>query len=380
MQRIRLEELDLLRGLSVIGMILVITPGAWGVGYSWLAHADWEGVVAVDMIAPAFMFCMGFAIPLALKSRIENNISTATIVRQVIQRGGLLILIGVFVNWAGNQDLSTLRLPGVLQRIGLTYIAVSLLILFLSRRGNQFLPDIKQLSYITAGLLIGLWAFFYFVPVPGSGANQFTSDGSWSSYLDKAVFGVPHMWEWGQTNGVVTYDPDGLICSLATCGNVLIGAILGIMFQQGSGHYTKKKLLMIGSALILVGFAFSFVCPIIKKIWTSSFVLVSSGVSVLTFVMFWVVKDNKILNRAFHPLYSYGANPLFGFVISWLGLFWFLNISLIGDQSIRNFVFEIFSGIWTSKNFASLMFGISFIMVLYAVLAYMYRKKWFIKL
>ena len=381
MQKARLEELDLLRGLSVIGMILVITPGAWGIGYPWLNHADWEGIVAVDMIAPAFMFCVGFAIPLALKNRIEESIPSSVLLRQILQRGMLLILLGIFIHWTGNTDFSTIRIPGVLQRIGLTFIVVSLILLFLGRKTeDHFSPDPKQLAVITAILLLGLWLFFYLVPAPGASANDFSSDSSWASFIDQSVFGIAHMWEWGQTEGLVTYDPDGLICSLATCGNVLIGSILGVMYQQQSPHYTKTKVFGLGIALIALGLAFSIVCPIIKKIWTSSFVLVSSGVSVLAFVTLWSIKDYQIVNKLSHPLYAYGANALFGFTISWLGLFWFLNIPIVEDQSLRDLGFNAINSLVASKPLASLFFGISFIGILYLVLAYMLYRRWYIKL
>lgn len=377
----RLDELDLLRGLSVIGMILVITPGAWGVGYGWLNHADWEGFVAVDMIAPAFMFCVGFAIPLSLQDRIQHSIPSSVIARHIIQRGVLLVLLGIFINWTGNTDFSTLRIPGVLQRIGLTYIAVSLVVMFVGRKqGNQFAPEIKYLSIITAILLVGSWLLFYAVPVPGFGANQFNSDGSWASFIDQGVFGIAHMWEWGKTKGVVTYDPDGLICSFTTCGNVLIGTILGVMYQQKSSYYTKPALLGLGVVLIGLGFAFSVVCPMIKKIWTSSFVLVSSGVSVLAFLTFWSIKDYRVIRKLFHPLHSYGANALFAFTIAWLGLFWFLDLTILGDLTMRTLGFNAINALAPSKPLASLMFGVSFVIILYAALAYMHHKRWYIRL
>ncbi|MBF7074372.1 DUF5009 domain-containing protein [Glaciecola sp. MH2013] len=376
----RLDELDLLRGISVIGMILVITPGAWGVSYPWLNHADWEGVVAVDMIAPAFMFCIGFAIPLSLKNRIAQSFSTSKIALQIIRRGGLLVLLGVFINWTGSADLASLRLPGVLQRIGVTFIAVSLLVLFVGRKSDCFAPSIKQLFVITFVLLTAAWLLFYLVPVPGGQANEFGPVNSWASVIDRSVFSVAHMWEWGQTNGVVTYDPDGIMCSVTTCANVLFGTILGVMYQQKNIHYTKRKLIVFGVALIALGLAFSFVCPIIKKIWTSSFVLVSSGVSVIAFVILWSIKTHPFVNRLLHPAYAYGANALFGFTVSWLGLFWFLDLSLFGELSLRTAGFNALNAVFESKAMASLMFALVFIALLYAVLAFMNYKRWYVRL
>jgi len=377
----RLDELDLLRGLSVIGMILVITPGAWGVGYHWLNHADWEGLAAVDMIAPAFMFCVGFAIPLSIKNSIRQSVTSTVITLRIIRRGALLILLGIFIHWTGNSDLATLRIPGVLQRIGLTFIAVSLLVLFIGRKpGELFAPNIKYLSIISALLIVGSWLFFYLVPVPGFGGNQFSSDGSWASFIDQHVFGVAHLWEWGQTEGLVTYDPDGLVCSLATCASVLIGSILGLMYQQNSLHYTKVKLFSLGLILIALGLAFSVVCPIIKKIWTGSFVLFSSGVSVLAFVGLWFIKDYQATKILLHPLYAYGANALFGFSISWLGLFWFLDKPISDEQTIRTLGYKAINSLVASNALASLIFGLIFIIILYAALAYMSHKRWYIKL
>lgn len=377
----RLDELDLLRGLSVIGMILVITPGAWGIGYDWLNHADWQGIVAVDMIAPAFMFCVGFSIPLSIKNNIQQLTPSSVITQSIIRRGVLLILLGIFIHWTGNTNLSTLRIPGVLQRIGLTFIAISLLVLFIGRKqDNQFAPDIKYLIIITAIIIVGSWLFFYLIPAPGFGAKQFSSDGSWASFIDQGVFGIAHLWEYGKTDGLVTYDPDGLICSLVTCASVLIGSILGVMYQQNSPHYTKIKLFGLGLALLGLGLVFSLVCPIIKKIWTGSFVLVSSGVSVLALVALWYVKDIRALKPLLHPLHAYGANALFGFTVSWLGLFWFLDLSIIGGQSMRSLGFDAINTVIASKALASLVFAVLFIITLYAVLAYMYHKRWYVRL
>lgn len=382
----RLNELDLLRGISVIGMILVITPGAWSVGYSWLNHADWEGLVAVDMIAPAFMFCIGFAIPLSLKNRIEKSTSLSRIATQIIKRGLLLIAIGIFIHWTGNTDFSTLRIPGVLQRIGATYIAVSLLLLTLNLNNTkQFNPQVIHLSIITALLLITSWLLFYIVPTPGFSANEFSSEGSWASYIDQHVFGIAHMWEWGLTDGIVTYDPDGIICSINTCGNVLIGAIIGLMYQQNSRHITQPKLLSLGLILIGVGLTFSSVCPIIKKIWTSSFVLISSGMSIITFCFFrYLVSKRlssyKILRTIFHPIYAYGSNALLAFIISWLGLFWFLNQPIYKGQDIRSLGFNTIKTTGLSDALSSLIFGVIFLVILYFFLAYLRYKKWFFRI
>ena len=377
----RLSELDLLRGLSVIGMILVITPGAWGVGYDWLNHADWEGLVAVDMIAPAFMFCVGFSIPLSINNSIQRSTPSAVIAQQIIRRGILLILLGIFIHWTGNTDFSALRIPGILQRIGLTFIIVSLLILFIGRKQNNlFAPDIKHLAIITATVIVGTWLLFFLIPTPGFGANQFSSNGSWSSFIDQGLFGSAHMWEWGKTKGIVTYDPDGLTCSITTCASVLIGSILGVMYQQNTAHYTKLKLFGLGLTLIFLGLAFGIVCPIIKKLWTGSFVLVSSGVSILSLVALWLIKDYRIIKPLLHPLHAYGANALFGFTVSWLGLFWFLDKPIMGDQTIRGLGYSAIKTLIPSEALASLFFGASFIIVLYAVLAYMSHKRWYVRL
>lgn len=377
----RLDELDLLRGLSVIGMILVITPGAWGVNYDWLNHADWHGVAIADMIAPAFMFCVGFAIPLSLNNNVARGHSALHITMKIIRRGTLLILLGLFIHWTEKFDLTTLRIPGVLQRIGLTFIAVSLLAYYSGRTSKGvFELNLRVLALIAVGILLGTWIWFYLVPVPGHGGQPFSSDGSWASYLDKMVFGIDHMWEWGRTDGIVTYDPDGLFCSLTTCVNVLIGTIIGALYQKNSHHYKHIKLVGSGLLLVALSFLISPFCPINKKIWTSSFVLLSSGVSVLCFVALAYLKRFSLFQKLAHPIYCFGANALLAFTVSWLGLFWYLNIPLINGESLRSLIFNLLNSFIPSEALSSLLFGALFLSLIYGLLAWMHSKRWYWRL
>ena len=376
----RLEALDLLRGLSVIGMILVVTPGAWNTGYSWLSHAEWEGIVAIDMIAPAFMFCVGFVIPISLTKRIKDKLSTVVILRQILIRGCLLILIGLFIHWSGNTDVSTLRLPGVLQRIGITFMFASALVLFLYRSNIHSPRSVYTvlISTVTV-LLLGLWILFYFVPVPEFGTTGFSSDKSWSSYIDQSIFGIHHMWEWGKTNGMVTYDPDGIICSIATCANVLIGVVIGEMYLRQSHIYTKRNILLIGGLLVFLGLLISPICPIVKKLWTSSFVLVSSGVSLIAFALLSWGSEGYYLKPFKTILENFGANALFAFSISWLGLFWYLNIEIYSGESIRSIGYNAIHSVVPSENLSSLLFGVVYILTLNVLLSFMRRKEWYLR-
>lgn len=386
----RLRELDLLRGLSVIAMILVITPGAWGQNYHWLNHADWEGIVFADMIFPTFLFCVGFAIPLSITSKIERGYSIRLLYWQIALRTFLLILLGLFINLSRNFDIATLRIPGILQRIALCYAAVSFLLLFLHQyRDNNNAKNILNIKIsvlilIAVSILFIYWALFYFVPVPGYGSNQFTSFGSWSSYVDQKVFGIAHMWVWGQTNGVVSYDPDGLLSSLPACTNVIAGAILALLYQQKSPYFTKITLAVIAIMLISSGYLIQNFSPIIKKLWTSSFALISIGVSILLYVCFSVLKSFKVFHSPFNPLHVFGANALLAFIISFLCLMWWLNIPIIDADnkqlSIRDMGFQFYSRFITSPPMASLIFGLSFSSVLYGLLVFFHIKNWYLKL
>ncbi len=386
-------KLDLLRGLSVIGMILVITPGAWGQNYSWLEHADWVGLVVADMIFPTFLFCVGFSISISMTRKLDSGLGRSTIFRQLVTRACLLIMLGLFISWTSNFVLAELRIPGVLQRIGFCYMLVSALVLFTVRVGGsaKHLVNVRLLALVYAAVLILYWLLLYVVPVPGFDASTvsnislqgFDSLASWPAYLDRIIFGIDHLWDLAQTDGVVTYGPEGVLASFPAATNTLMGAILGALYVQNSRYYQEKYLAGLGCGLFVMGFAISAFCPIVKKLWTSSFALSSAGVSVLLLLAFSYFVQLKWPTRLAQPLNVYDSNALLAFVVSWLGMMCIFSLPVaesLGGVSFRTLGYNFFKSYVSSSQLASLLFGLSFLVLFYIPLCVMYQKKLFVRL
>ena len=388
----RLEELDVLRGLSVIGMILVITPGDWAMRFGWLNHAQWSGIVFADMIFPSFLFCLGFSLPISLKRRVESGCSNKQMIRHIIIRSTALILLGIVLNALPEFDWSTIRLPGVLQRIGLCWMMVSLLIYFTAIKSaeKKFLPNEYMLLLVAASILIAYWLLLAIVPVPGFGNMRFDSVGSWPVYIDRVVFGIKHMWPFGTTDGVISYDPEGLLATIPACVNVIIGALFACR-HLSQKSLSLSKTAMLGCVLMLAGIIFSIVFPCVKKIWTSSFVLISASFSVFCLFGFQLLLNlsgkssqrQNLLSVALQPLKVYGSNALFGFVF-------FMSLMVVLDKpfittaagmiGFREFGFTALQSVIVSPQWASFVFSILCLVIFYFVLLFLYKKSWFLKL
>jgi predicted acyltransferase len=165
----RWDALDVLRGLTIILMLMNLTPGSWEFNYPFLVHAKWEGWTLIDMVAPAFLFCIGAAMPLSLERRSAKGDSRVALLRHVLSRGALLIAIGLFLNLYPHFDFATFRIPGVLQRIGLCYMLVGVFMLLTARvDGTRLLFRFRPLVAAAVVVVISYWLLLYFVPVPDS--------------------------------------------------------------------------------------------------------------------------------------------------------------------------------------------------------------------
>ena len=381
----RLDELDLLRGLSVIGMLLVVTPGQWEQNYSWLVHAPWEGLVPADMIFPGFLFCVGFALPLSLSKRILAGESNYRLATHFLTRGLALIGIGVLINLLQTFSWENVRLPGILQSIAVCWLLVGGLLLAANRAGQpgEWNPRLGLLTVCGIVMLTAYWMLLTFVPVPGYGANRFDSVGSWPAVIDRAVFGVNHLWIWGRTDGAVTYDPEGLLSTLSASINVLIGAILASLYLRTPQNFTPVRQVSTGAALMAAGLAASLFYPPIKQIWTGSFALFSSGVALALLGGFSLLVRNDLTRKLLFPVKVYGSNALLVFIISGLTFATF-DIPFIptGEDiiSFRNLGYGLFSGILPDNRSASLAFAFAFVCLLYPLMWFLYSRRYFLKL
>ena len=327
----RLTALDVLRGLAVAGMILVVSPGDWGMAWTWLQHAEWDGWHLADMVFPTFLFSVGVAIALSFPRDFDAE-ARRTFWLRVGRRVLLLIALGLALEATYNltlalggggpcqADLGHLRLPGVLQRIALCY---GIAVLAVVATGRMFTGRLSlrpgAVGCVIAAVLVVYWLLLTFVPVPGYGPGRLDPEGNLGAVIDRALFTPAHLWplgwvSWGEP---VVYDPEGLLSTLPAATNVLFGVLAGHVCRT---RPTRAVLILAaaGLTLFLAGVALDPVFVVNKRIWTSSFALLSAGFSSMVLAALIALPRQRIIDVALTPFRVLGGNAILAFVVSTL--------------------------------------------------------------
>src|SRR4051794_32248194 len=288
----RLDSLDVFRGLSIAAMILVSTPGNWNAVYAPLDHALWNGWTMTDLVFPFLLFAMGAAVPFALARRRGTS---QPVGRHVLRRAVILFGLGLLLNViesATPMHWATFRIPGVLQRIGLVFLAVA----WLTERTSLRV----QIAFVVAAL-VTYWAAVTLVPVPGVGAGVLTPDGNLASFIDRALLGRHLLNRFS--------DPEGLLSTLPAIASAMFGVFAGAWLKERRLPHHSAGLFIAGLLAMTVGLAWGRVFPINKNLWTSSFALFSGGVAAQALaVCHWLV-DVRGWRGCTRPLAVFGRNP-----------------------------------------------------------------------
>jgi predicted acyltransferase len=436
----RFYSLDIFRGATVALMILVNNPGSWSHIYGPLEHAPWHGCTPTDLVFPFFLFAVGNAMAFVMP-RLEQK-GTEGFLKKVITRTLLIFGIGLFLHWSPfvrwndgelvfkqwqESDTSGVRILGVLQRIALCYFFASLIVYFFKIRG----------ALVTSFILLQLyWLFCLLYGAPG---DPFSLEGYFGTQVDKDVLGVAHMYK-GEG---VPFDPEGITSTLPAIVQVIFGYFVGFYIQQKGKSYEMLSNLFVGGCiLIFTGFAWDTVFPINKKIWTSSYVLYTTGLAIMVLgILIYLVELRKaheqqrnlsrnatiavvaisvvlaliagwlfespwysmvvtalvtsfflltlITNRLYKFLDVFGKNALFifflsGFLPRLLGLLrWTDHISEKGKPVYTNafawFYQEICKPISDNLKNGSLLYALSMIIFYWLIVYWMDRKKIYIK-
>jgi predicted acyltransferase len=382
----RLLSLDVLRGITIAGMILVNNPGSWSHIYAPLGHAAWNGLTPTDLVFPFFMFIMGISTYISLR-KFNFEWSKATLFK-ILKRTVLIFLIGMGIAWLslsfktfrklGIEELGfferffraisnfeNLRILGVLQRLALSYGATAIIAILVKH---------KYIPHIIVASLMG-----YFVLLL-SGDGFYFSEQNIISVIDRAVLGINHMY---MDNGIFL-DPEGLLSTIPSIAHVLIGFLAGKMLMQTKDNHERiRQLFIMGALLTFAGFLLSYGCPINKKIWSPTFVLTTCGLaSTLLALLVWIidVKGNKRWSRFFE---SFGVNPLFIYVAAAVFSILMGNILIdyAGDLiSIKRFLYEVGLQPILGNYFGSLIFAILFVGVNWIIGNFLYKKQIYIKI
>lgn len=364
----RLLSLDVFRGLTVAAMLLVNNPGTWSAVYDPLEHAAWHGWTPTDLIFPFFLFIVGVSMAYSLVPRRERGDAPARLFAAAAKRSAILVGLGLLLAAFPyyTLDLSHLRLPGVLQRIGLAFLLASAVVLFARPRAQWF---------VAGALLLGYWAAMMLVPVPGFGAGDLSKDGSLAAYVDRAVLGTNHLWA-----SAKTWDPEGLLSTLPAVASVLLGVFAG-RWMRSEGRTPAERLVglfLAGNATVVAGLVWDGVFPINKNLWTSSYVLFTAGLAMHTLaVCYWLV-DVRGLRRWAQPFAWFGMNAIFAFFFSGV-MARLLNLVKVDGRPLKQVIFEGAFDSWLPAHDASLAFALCFVALWTGIVWAMHRRGWYWK-
>jgi len=398
--RIRLTSLDVFRGLTIIGMLLVNEPGDERTAYSQLRHSPWHGWTLADLVFPYFLFVVGVTTHLSLRGRLARGDNDEAIRRQIFRRGALLFGIGLLLNWfpfyhygavpsytgLGFLDhvvarLLELRFLGVLQRIGIAYVAAALI---------SWRAPSRRVVIVIALLVVGYWLAMTALPVPGEGVLGATvldqpalTLASWvdRATLDWSRWGLgTHIWETSRV-----FDPEGLLSTLPAIATTLIGVLAGRWL--GSPYSLGERLnglFVAGALLVLGGLAWSGAFPINKNLWTSSYVLFTAGVACTTLATIAWLVDARHWSGWTRPFVVFGTNAITAYVGAELTAVLFdstIKFRVAGHlQSLHTVVYERALATWLPPALASLGYSIAFVGLWYLILLQLYRRGVVIKL
>jgi predicted acyltransferase len=366
--------LDIFRGMTVCFMIIVNTPGSETFTYAPLKHAAWHGFTPTDLVFPSFLFAVGNALSFAMKK--FDTMGQGAVLQKIIKRTLLIFILGFLLYWFpffreqadghwGLSPFSHTRIFGVLERIALCYCIAALLIYYTTPR------TVYMVSWV---LLLGYWAALLFFPVPG--ADPYSMIGNAGYRLDVLLLGKSHMYH-GEG---VAFEPEGILSTLPAVVNVIAGYFTGVFVsRKGKTYEGLTQMLLWGTALIAVACAWNLVFPINKKLWTSSFVLVTVGIDLvlLAFLIYFIELKEK---TSWTPFFSvFGKNPLFIYLLSELLIIVLFTIPAGNGENAAEWINRTgFQAIFPGP-FGSLLFALSYMMICWCVGKWLDAKKIYIR-
>ena len=362
----RLTSVDVFRGATMAAMVIVNNPGDWGHVYPPLLHAAWNGWTPTDLIFPFFVFIVGVSITLSGRRQAGAMV--------IVRRAVLLFLIGLGLALYPRFDIATVRIMGVLQRLALCYLGAALIYRAV---GRERAGHARPLLAWTAALLVGYWALLTWVPVPGGVAGNLTPGNDLGAWFDRLILGEPHLWRQSKT-----WDPEGLLSTLPALATALTGVAAGPVLSAPD-RTRLPRLLIAGVAGILGGLVWDIWFPINKNLWTSSYVLFTSGLAaVLLGSLHWAL-DIRGYRRFTRPLVVLGVNALTLFVVSALVVKTMALISVTEEAGNRlalsRWLYLTAFAPYASPKTASLLYALANLAVLYALLEWLYRRRWWLR-
>lgn len=373
----RVLSLDAFRGFAIAAMLLVNNPGDWGQVYAPLLHAPWHGWTFTDWVFPFFVFISGMAMTISLARRAQAGADKPALLLATWRRAALIIGIGLLLNLIPSFDVATMRIPGVLQRLGLCTLLAAPIVLWCGARG---------VALWAVGLMAVYAAVQLCVPVPDADGVVHTGVlepgkdvGAW---LDRQLMDG-HLWRQAKT-----WDPEGLLSTLPAVASQLLGVLAGYVLASSRQPAEKAMTWMLaGLAAVWLGQVLdAWLMPINKSLWTPSFVFAMAGWASIVFAsLYWLLDaqpqplSRQRWARWLQPLVVFGMNALFLFALSGLLAKLLYTLKLADGRSLGRHLYQPLLDLDIGAKNASLLHALGFVAVMYAVAWLMHRQRWFVK-
>ena len=357
----RLVSLDAFRGFTIAAMVLVNNPGDWGHLYAPLAHAPWHGWTFTDLIFPFFLFICGASMALSVQRRLGEGAEKGRLVLTLVKRGAIIFAIGLALNFVPSFDLATLRIPGVLQRIGLCVALAAPLAVHADWRG--VLAAVVALFMASTGMMFS--------------SGELEPGRDFGAAVDRAVLGTQHLWSQSRT-----WDPEGIVSTLPALGGLLLGLLAGRWLLLAREPLRRTAWLALAGALLAyAGLVLDAVLmPINKNLWTVSYAVFTTGLALVLFAVFHWLMDatgspntRERFRKLLLPFTIYGMNALFIFALA------SLVAKLLVFFKLKPVLYAPLQALPIAPVNASLLFAVLFDLAMLAVAWGMWKRRWFVK-
>jgi predicted acyltransferase len=366
----RLLSLDVFRGITVAAMILVNNPGDWGHIYAPLEHAEWNGCTPTDLIFPFFLFIVGVSIVFALENKKAGGASQSTMVITAIRRGAVLFGLGLFLSLFPKFHFDTVRIPGVLARIGVVFTICAILYIKTQR---------KTLIWTFWIILIVYYLLMTLVPVPGVGYANLEPETNLGAWVDRTILGEAHLWKSSRT-----WDPEGILSTLPAVSTGIFGMLIGMWLKRKDRDDAVKISWMfsVGAIAVMLGLIWDLFFPINKALWTSSYVLYAGGLAAMGLALCYWLIDVQGYKKFTKPFVVYGVNAITVFFLSGLipRIMNMITVKMDGKEvGSKEYLYQTFFTPYFSPVNASLAGAITFVLIWLVILWVMYNKKIIVK-
>jgi predicted acyltransferase len=375
----RLVSLDVFRGVTIATMVLVNDPGNWDTTYAQLKHAAWNGWTITDMVFPFFLWIVGVAMTLSFARRMESGADKGKLMLHVVRRAAIIFLLGIVVNgfpfglaFGHEFSFSTLRIPGVLQRIAVCYLIASAIFLTTSVRG--------QVIWAGAFLLV-YWLALMLIPVPGYGAGHLEPQGNLGWFIDSTLFNG-HTWVWAPAPG---FDPEGILSTLPAIATTLFGILTGHWLRTNRPAAEKIAwMFTAGIGMVALGWFLSIWLPINKNLWTTPYSIFMGGWALVGLATcHWLIDVNGYRRWA-TPFVIFGMNAIAIYVVSELLATLLGVIQVTGPEGtpigLQEQIYKSWFAPLADPYNASLLYSISYVLLMFLIAWVMWKRRWFLKI